>query len=88
MVARLQQQVDDLKQELVMVTGEQRTDELTTEETQQYIMYIYNVLMYSSFRIESTVMKYVEEVNPDSQLLLGTDMRKIQLAYSILKVRV
>ena len=49
---------------------------------------IYNVLMYSSFRVESTVMKYVEEVNPDSQLLLGTDMRKIQLAYSILKVRV
>ena len=40
MVARLQQQVDNLKQELVMVTGEQRTDELTTEETQQYIMYI------------------------------------------------
>ena len=33
-------------------------------------------------------MKYVEEVNPDSQLLLGTDMRKIQLAYSILKVGV
>ena len=88
MVARLQQQVDDLKQELVMVTGEQRTDELTTEETQQYIIYIYNVSMYSSFRVESTVMKYVEEVNPDSQLLLGTDMRKIQLAYSILKVRV
>ena len=35
MVLRLQQQVEDLKQELVLVTGEQRTDELTTEEKQQ-----------------------------------------------------
>ena len=88
MVARLQQQVDDLKQELVMATGEQRTDELTTEEKQQYIMYVHNIIMYLSFRVESTIMKYVEEVNPESQLLLGTDMRKIQLAYSILKVSV
>lgn len=46
MVARLQQQVDDLKQELVMVTGEQRTDELTTEEKQQYIIYTHNMLMF------------------------------------------
>ncbi len=36
MVARLKQQVQDLKDELSMATGEERTDELTDEEKAEY----------------------------------------------------
>ena len=32
MVARLKQQVQELREELSMATGEERTDELTSEE--------------------------------------------------------
>ena len=37
MVARLKQQVQDLKDELSMATGEERTDELTDEEKAKYV---------------------------------------------------
>lgn len=39
MVARLQQRVEELKQELVLATGEERTDELTDEEKSRYMYY-------------------------------------------------
>ena len=32
MVARLQQRVEELRQELTLATGEERTDELTEDE--------------------------------------------------------
>ena len=38
MVARLKQQVQDLKDELTMATGEERTDELTDEETAKCVV--------------------------------------------------
>ena len=37
MVARLKQQVQELKDELSMATGEERTDELTDEEKAEYV---------------------------------------------------
>ena len=37
MVARLKQQVQELKDELAMATGEERTDELTDEERAKYV---------------------------------------------------
>ena len=37
MVARLKQQVQDLKEDLAMATGEERTDELTDEEASKYV---------------------------------------------------
>lgn len=45
MVARLKQQVQDLKEELAMATGEQRDDELTPEEQEKLglpsLLYMY-----------------------------------------------
>lgn len=37
MVARLKQQVQELKDELAMATGEERTDELTDEERAKFV---------------------------------------------------
>lgn len=37
MVARLQAHVEELKQELVLVTGEQRTDDLNEEEQLRFL---------------------------------------------------
>lgn len=40
MVVRLKQQVQDLKQEIAMATGEERNDELTSEERDKLVIII------------------------------------------------
>ena len=37
LIARLKREIQSLKEELAMVTGEQRDDQLTVEEIQKYV---------------------------------------------------
>uniref|UniRef100_A0A671UDN2 Kinesin family member 6 n=1 Tax=Sparus aurata TaxID=8175 RepID=A0A671UDN2_SPAAU len=70
-IARLKREVQSLKEELAMVTGEQKDDKLTVEEIQ---------------KLEELVKAFLDEPNPDVTLSLGPDMRKIQHCFSLLKV--
>lgn len=73
MVERLKQQIQQLKEELTLATGEQHTDELTQEEKD---------------RCHELVQLYLKDKNPEVQLLVGGDMRKIQLCFQLLKTEV
>uniref|UniRef100_A0A3P8RYF3 Kinesin family member 6 n=1 Tax=Amphiprion percula TaxID=161767 RepID=A0A3P8RYF3_AMPPE len=63
LIARLKREVLSLKEELAMVTGEQRDDQLTVEEIQ---------------KLEEQVKAFLDDTDPDFTLSLGPDMRKIQ----------
>ncbi|KAM9777963.1 LOW QUALITY PROTEIN: kinesin-like protein KIF6 [Neosynchiropus ocellatus] len=69
-IMRLRQEIQSLKDELAMITGEQRDDQLTLEETQ---------------RLEELVRAFLHDPDPDVTLSLGPDMRKIQFCFSLLK---
>uniref|UniRef100_A0AAQ5XNZ9 Kinesin motor domain-containing protein n=1 Tax=Amphiprion ocellaris TaxID=80972 RepID=A0AAQ5XNZ9_AMPOC len=71
LIARLKREVLSLKEELAMVTGEQRDDQLTVEEIQ---------------KLEKQVKAFLDDTDPDFTLSLGPDMRKIQYCFSLLKV--
>uniref|UniRef100_A0A3P8RYJ9 Kinesin family member 6 n=1 Tax=Amphiprion percula TaxID=161767 RepID=A0A3P8RYJ9_AMPPE len=71
LIARLKREVLSLKEELAMVTGEQRDDQLTVEEIQ---------------KLEEQVKAFLDDTDPDFTLSLGPDMRKIQYCFSLLKV--
>ncbi|XP_072546377.1 kinesin-like protein KIF6 isoform X2 [Salminus brasiliensis] len=73
LIARLKKEIQCLKEELAMVTGEQRNDELTAEEIQ---------------RLEEQVKVFLDDPDPDGTLDLGPDMRKIHHCFSLLKARV
>ncbi|KAL6477444.1 hypothetical protein MHYP_G00132790 [Metynnis hypsauchen] len=73
MIARLKKEIQLLKEELAMVTGEQRNDELTPEEIQG---------------LEEQVKVFLDDPDPDRTLDLGPDMRKIHLCFSLLKAKV
>ncbi|KAG7466056.1 hypothetical protein MATL_G00160760 [Megalops atlanticus] len=70
LIIRLKREIQSLKEELAMVTGEQREDQLTEEE-------IHN--------LEEQVRKFVEDPDPEVTLDLGPDMRKIHHSFSLLK---
>uniref|UniRef100_A0A3Q3L1K9 Kinesin family member 6 n=1 Tax=Labrus bergylta TaxID=56723 RepID=A0A3Q3L1K9_9LABR len=70
-ITRLKREIQSLKEELVMATGEQRGDQLTVEEIQ---------------KLEELVKAFLEDPDPDVTLSLGADMRKIQCCFSLLKV--
>ncbi|XP_078503456.1 kinesin-like protein KIF6 [Lissotriton helveticus] len=70
MIARLKKEVQALKDELAMVTGEQRTEELTPEELQ---------------RLEELMKTFLEDTDPECTLDVGADMRKIQHCFKNLK---
>ncbi|XP_036398153.1 kinesin-like protein KIF6 [Megalops cyprinoides] len=70
LIIRLKREIQSLKEELAMVTGEQREDQLTEEE-------IHN--------LEEQVQKFVEDPDPEVTLDLGPDMRKIHHSFSLLK---
>ncbi|KAK3563225.1 hypothetical protein QTP86_018278 [Hemibagrus guttatus] len=72
MISRLKKEIQCLKEELALVTGEQRSDELTQEEIQ---------------RIEHQLKVFLDDPDPDVTLELGPDMRKIRHCFSLLKVR-
>ncbi|XP_054470457.1 kinesin-like protein KIF6 [Anoplopoma fimbria] len=73
LIARLKREIQSLKEELAMLTGEQRDEQLTVEEIQ---------------RLEELVKAYLEDPDPDVTLSLGPDMRKIQHCFTLLKIMI
>lgn len=73
LIVRLKKEIQSLKEELTLVTGEQRSDKLTQEEIQQ---------------LEEQVNLYLEDPDSEVTLDLGPDMRKIHFCFSLLKVKV
>ncbi|XP_067312130.1 kinesin-like protein KIF6 [Pseudorasbora parva] len=73
MIVRLKKEIQSLKEELALVTGEQRSDKLTQQEIQQ---------------LEEQVNVYLEDPDCEVTLDLGSDMRKIYFCFSLLKVKV
>ncbi|XP_066109027.1 kinesin-like protein KIF6 isoform X1 [Saccopteryx bilineata] len=70
MIARLQKEIQQLKDELAIVTGEQRTEALTEAELLQ---------------LEKLITSFLEDQDPESRLEVGTDMRKIHHCFHHLK---
>ncbi|XP_028652157.2 kinesin-like protein KIF6 [Erpetoichthys calabaricus] len=71
MIARLKREVQELKDELALVTGEQRTEQLTEEELQ---------------KLEEQIKTFLEDGDPEASLKVGVDMRKIHHCFQRLKV--
>ncbi|XP_067680992.1 kinesin-like protein KIF6 [Haliotis asinina] len=70
MIQKLKREIQQLKEELALATGQQRTDQLTEEELQ---------------RCEEAVNAYLEDTDPDSIISVGADMRKIHTCFNLLK---
>ncbi|XP_011799695.1 PREDICTED: kinesin-like protein KIF6 isoform X1 [Colobus angolensis palliatus] len=70
MIKRLQKEIQELKDELAMVTGEQRTEALTEAELLQ---------------LEKLVTSFLEDQDPESRLEVGADMRKVHHCFHHLK---
>ncbi|KAM6912811.1 uncharacterized protein FYW49_011245 [Xenentodon cancila] len=70
LIARLKREIQSLREELAVVTGVQRDEHLTAEET---------------CKLEELVKTYLNDPDPDVTLSLGSDMRKIQHCFSLLK---
>ncbi|KAF7659090.1 hypothetical protein LDENG_00003330, partial [Lucifuga dentata] len=70
LIARMKREIQSLKEELSMVTGEQREDKLTQEEIQ---------------KLEELLKAFLDDPDPEVTLSLGADMRKIQHCFSMLK---
>ncbi|XP_029981840.1 kinesin-like protein KIF6 [Sphaeramia orbicularis] len=70
LIARLKKEIQSLKDELSIVTGQQRDEQLTMEEIQ---------------KLEELLKAFLEDPDPDATLLLGPDMRKIHHCFSLLK---
>ncbi|XP_007908598.1 kinesin-like protein KIF6 isoform X1 [Callorhinchus milii] len=70
MIIRLKKEIQQLKDELVMITGQQRTDNLSQEEKQ---------------KLEELIKVFLEDTDPEATLEVGADMRKIQHSFQRLK---
>ncbi|XP_057554171.1 kinesin-like protein KIF6 [Hippopotamus amphibius kiboko] len=70
MIIRLQKEIQELKDELAIVTGEQRTEALTEAEILQ---------------LEKLITSFLEDQDPESKLEVGADMRKIHHCFHYLK---
>ncbi|XP_067420873.1 kinesin-like protein KIF6 isoform X2 [Emydura macquarii macquarii] len=70
MIIQLKKVIQELKDELAMVTGEQRTEELTPEELLQ---------------LDELIKRFLEDPDPESMLDIGADMRKIKHCFSYIK---
>uniref|UniRef100_A0A674IQI9 Kinesin-like protein n=1 Tax=Terrapene triunguis TaxID=2587831 RepID=A0A674IQI9_9SAUR len=71
MIIQLKKVIQELKDELAMVTGEQRTEELTQEELLQ---------------LDEIIKTFLEDPDPESMLDVGADMRKIKHCFNYIKV--
>ncbi|XP_041828622.1 kinesin-like protein KIF6 isoform X2 [Melanotaenia boesemani] len=71
LIARLKNEVLLLKEELAMVTGEQRDEQLSAEDI---------------WKLEELVKAFLKDPDPNVTLSLGPDMRKIQHCFSLLKM--
>ncbi|XP_035179167.1 kinesin-like protein KIF6 isoform X1 [Oxyura jamaicensis] len=70
MVVQLQKEIQELKDELALVTGKQRTSELSQEELLQ---------------LDKLIETFLEDNDPESTLDIGADMRKIKYCFSHVK---
>nr|XP_051710729.1 kinesin-like protein KIF6 isoform X2 [Oryctolagus cuniculus] len=70
MIIRLQKEIQELKEELALVTGELRTEALTEAELHQ---------------LEKLIASFLEDQDPESRLEVGADMRKIHHCFHHLK---
>ncbi|XP_053769985.1 kinesin-like protein KIF6 isoform X2 [Desmodus rotundus] len=70
MIIRLQKEIQELKDELAIATGEQRTEALTEAELLQ---------------LEKLITSFLEDQDPESRLEVGADMRKIHHCFHYLK---
>ncbi|XP_053407299.1 kinesin-like protein KIF6 [Mercenaria mercenaria] len=73
MIQKLKKEIQQLREELAMATGEQRTDELTEEDLN---------------RCEEAVKMYLADSDPDAMINVGADMRKIHTCFRMMKKRV
>ncbi|XP_072220915.1 kinesin-like protein KIF6 [Leuresthes tenuis] len=73
LIARLKNEVLVLREELAMVTGEQRDEKLSAEEM---------------WKLEELLKAFLNDPDPDVTLSLGPDMRKIQHCFSLLKMMI
>ncbi|XP_068607936.1 kinesin-like protein KIF6 [Brachionichthys hirsutus] len=72
-IARLKREIQSLKEELALVMGEQRNEQLTAEEVH---------------KMKESVQVFLDDPDPSMTLSLGPDMRKIQCCFSLLKTMV
>ncbi|XP_078254896.1 kinesin-like protein KIF6 isoform X2 [Rhinoraja longicauda] len=70
---RLKKEIQQLKDELAMVTGQTRTDKLSEEEKQKLV---------------DQVNGFLEDTDAEASLEIGPDMRKIQHCFQLLKALV
>ncbi|XP_075123451.1 kinesin-like protein KIF6 [Leptodactylus fuscus] len=70
MIGRLKKEIQGLKDEIALITGEPRTTELTPEEIQ---------------RLEERLHVFLDDQDPDAILDVGSDMRKILHCFSFFK---
>ncbi|XP_071995860.1 kinesin-like protein KIF6 isoform X2 [Engystomops pustulosus] len=70
MIGRLKKEVQALKDEIALLSGEQRTAELTPEETQ---------------RLQEQLRNFLEDSDPEQLLDVGADMRKIHYCFTYFK---
>lgn len=73
MIAQLRAEVQRLKDELAMATGQEYTGELTEDEMD---------------RLQQMVKSYIEDADPEALLRVGADMRKINYCFQLLKMHV
>ncbi|XP_048205160.1 kinesin-like protein KIF6 [Perognathus longimembris pacificus] len=69
-ILRLQKEIQELKDELAMVTGEQRTEALTEAQL---------------LGLENQITSFLEDQDPEGRLEVGADMRKIHHCFHYLK---
>ncbi|NWT17469.1 KIF6 protein, partial [Vireo altiloquus] len=70
MIVQLKKEIQDLKYELALVTGKQRTSELSQEELLQ---------------LDELIEAFLKDNDPDSSLDVGADMRKIKYCFAHMK---
>ncbi|XP_051638838.1 kinesin-like protein KIF6 isoform X4 [Manacus candei] len=70
MIVQLKKEIQDLKDELELVTGKQRTSELSQEELLQ---------------LDELIETFLKDNDPDSTLDVGADMRKIKYCFIHMK---
>ncbi|XP_028398655.1 kinesin-like protein KIF6 isoform X2 [Dendronephthya gigantea] len=70
MIIKLKQEIQQLKDELSMSSGMEYKGELTEEEIE---------------RLKYMIKTYIEDKDPESSLLVGADMRKINLSFKLFK---
>ncbi|NXA81567.1 KIF6 protein, partial [Thryothorus ludovicianus] len=70
MIVQLKKEIQDLKDELMLVTGKQRTSELSQEELLQ---------------LDELIETFLKDSDPDSSLDVGADMRKIKHCFVHMK---